>query len=412
MKRILYTIVLLLLVSTACDTESSIDPVFEDYFLKYYGTEGNQEGVDLVSLSDGGFLLLGSSQTIGGNSQILVVRTDVLGNEVWSNLYGGQFNEFPTDIELESNGNVLISANVDEGTSSGTDVLFLRLNQEGIVLDSAIFGLPNVSETINSLTLVSDGDIIGVGTTTAVDTQKPSYDPATDLEDFYSIRITNSFVQLEPFQWKQVVGYPGRDRGQKIIEQENGRFLMFGTSDDPNSNSQQEGFNMILFATNDLGDIVSFPEVQYYGTLGDELAAQITETIDGGYSMIGTSIQESAGSSMFSTRVRSNIDFVNSSIINVVPDIVATAVTNSLSGGFFQLGVSNASVSGNILLVKTNDAGAIEWSREFGGLDSDSAGKIIQLLDGSLAIIGSIELESQKKMALIKTNRMGEFNSN
>ena len=179
----------------ACDTEDSLEPLFEDFFIKYYGGEGSQIGVDLVTLVDGGFVLLGESTTTGGDSQIMLVRTDALGNELWSKLYGGSQNEFPTDLEIEPDENLLIAANVEEAISGQTDVMFLRVNLEGAVLDSVVFGSPNVTEGVNSITVVSDGDIIGVGTTSDVDTQKPGFNAATDLIDFFSIRMNTKFTR-------------------------------------------------------------------------------------------------------------------------------------------------------------------------------------------------------------------------
>lgn len=409
--RYIYLAIFGLILFNSCDTEDNLEPSFEKYFLKYYGEEGNQEGIDIVALSDGGFAVLGRSNATGANSQIYVTRTDSEGNEIWSNTYGGGLNEEPTDMEADANENLLISANLEETSGGSTDVLFLRIDLEGNRLDSAVFGLPGISERVNSITIVSDGNVIGIGSTTNVDQLKPNYDPLTDLQDFYSIRLTNSLVDLEPFQWKQVVGYPGIDIGQKIIERSNGTFIIYGTTDDPNSNPQQAGFNLVIFPTNELGDIGSSFEVQYYGTLANETAAQIVETIDGGFSMIGTSVQEGSHS-MFAARVRNNINFVNSSSIDLPGSIEGVSISPSASGGFFLLGTSNPSANGNIVLVKTSDSGGIEWSREFGGIDNDSAAKVIQLEDGSLLLLGTIELESQRKISLIKINRFGEFNSN
>ena len=60
-----------------------------------------------------------------------------------------------------------------------------------------------------------------------------------------------------------------------------------------------------------------------------------------------------------------------------------------------------------ISLSKISFNGIIEWSRSFGNTDDDFAGSLIQLSDGSLVVIGTVRLESQTKMALIKTNKDG-----
>ena len=42
--------ILTLLALAACDTSNNVDPVFERYFITYYGTEGDQEGVDMLAI--------------------------------------------------------------------------------------------------------------------------------------------------------------------------------------------------------------------------------------------------------------------------------------------------------------------------------------------------------------------------
>ena len=84
MKNIARFSLLLLLTGTlyfSCDTEDTVEPNFEDYFVKYYGEEGNQQGVDIEVLSDG-YLLVGNTRRTAGQSGIFIVRTDLQGNRI------------------------------------------------------------------------------------------------------------------------------------------------------------------------------------------------------------------------------------------------------------------------------------------------------------------------------------------
>ncbi|QSE96724.1 hypothetical protein [Fulvivirga lutea] len=407
MIRYLLYIVLIAIMS-GCDTEDSLEPRFEDYFIKYYGDSGDQEGVDFVSLSDGGFVVLGKSILSNSASQIWLTRTDEVGNEIWSNTFGGNQNEDPSDLELDASGNLIISATLTEQNSAATDVMILKVSPDGVKIDSAVFGFPGTSEQINSILVASNQDIIGVGSTENVDINKAVYNPATDLQDFYSIRLNNSLQKVESFLWKEITGLAGVDIGQQLVERPDGSFIYFGTSDDPNSGEQQDGFNMILFPVNNLGDATSTFETQYYGTLGNENATQIINTIDGGYSMVGTSIQQGINS-IFTARVRSNINFVSSSNLSLQNVANAASISQSVSGGFLVLGTSNFGVSGDIELIKISDIGSIVWTKSFGGVDNDAAAKVNQAADGSIYILGTVDLESQRKIAFIKTSSLGEL---
>ncbi|MEQ8924441.1 MAG: hypothetical protein RLO81_01445 [Fulvivirga sp.] len=405
-KYIIY--ISILIFTLGCDTEDTLEPRFEDYFIKYYGDAGDQVGVDFVVLNDGGYVLLGKSNLTNSGSQIWLTRTDEIGNEIWSSTFGGNQNEDPSDLELDASGNLIISATLTELNSTSTDVMILKVSPEGAKIDSAVFGFPGTSEVINSILVASNQDIIGVGSTQNVDVNKAVYNPVTDLQDFYSIRLNNSLQKVESFLWKERTGLAGIDIGRQLVERPDGTFIYFGTSDDPNSGEQQDGFNMILFPVNELGDATSNFETQYYGTLGDESAIQMITTIDGGYSMVGTSNQQGINS-IFTARVRSNINFVNASNLSLQNVANAASISQSVSGGFFVLGTSNFGVSGNLELVKISDIGSIVWTKTFGGVDDDAASKVFQAADGSIYILGTIELESQKKIAFIKTNSSGEL---
>lgn len=402
------SLILLCLNFVSCDTEESLDKNYENFFLKYYGAEGNQMGIDLLEMPDGGFIILGSSTSTGGNTQIWLTRTDELGNEIWSNTYGGSKSEIPSDIEFDANGNIVVGATVEEETANSTDVLLYRVNIDGNKIDSALYGYPGTSERLNRITLVSNSDLIAVGSTENVDINKNGYNATTDLQDIYSLRVDNNLVEVQSFLWKNVIGFPGSDVGKKILERTDGSFIFFGVSDDPNSNTQNDGFNLILFPTNDLGDVGSQFEVQYFGTLGDEDASDIIQTFDGGFAMVGTTTQGGVRS-IFTARVRNNINFVSASNLSLSEDMTGVSLAQSNNGGFFILGVSNANLNGDIELTKISESGTIDWIKSFGGVDNDSGSVIRQSQDGSLLILGTIELESQRKIVLIKTNRIGEL---
>ena len=52
----------------------------------------------------------------------------------------------------------------------------------------------------------------------------------------------------------------------------------------------------------------------------------------------------------------------------------------------------------------------VSWSASFGSLEGDdTAGGVESLPDGRIAVVGTIQLETQRKMALIVTNPNGRF---
>jgi hypothetical protein len=399
----------LMIAAISCDTENNLEPRFEEYFIKYFGGQGNQIGVDVEKLADGGFIILGNSISTVGNSQLFVVRTDNLGNEIWSNTYGGSENDFASDLAMDVSGNIVIGATIIEAAGSFTDAMIYKIDPLGNKIDSAVYGTVGTNEEINSIMITSTGDIIITGSTNNVDILKTGYNAVTDLHDIYSVRANSGLQVLPATEWKQVYGFPGEDFGQQIVEKSDGSFLFFGTTDKPSSNAQQSGLNMFLFPANNQGDATSSIELQLYGTLDDEHAGQISSTSDGGYVMIGTTEKQNKENDIFIARIRSNNDFLSAALANSGINVTGASIIESKSGGFLALGVNDVGGAGNIYLAKTSSSGAIDWSSTFGNVDNDLGSKVIQLSDGSILIVGTIELESQTKMCLIKTNSSGKL---
>ena len=50
----------------SCDSGNRLDPTAKSYFVKFYGEDGDHEGIDFVAGSDGSFFLVGNERVAGG----------------------------------------------------------------------------------------------------------------------------------------------------------------------------------------------------------------------------------------------------------------------------------------------------------------------------------------------------------
>ena len=405
MMRLIFQLYILLLLS-ACG-QNTVEPRYNDYFLKYYGGDGNQEGVDLKVLDDG-YMILGNSTLPNGSKNFILVKTDGLGNQLWMKEYGGPKNEEAVAIEEDKGGNYVIAVNVLL-SDTDSDVMLYKVAPNGDKLDSAIYGAPGHIDRAADLTITSEGDYIAIGYTTNVDLNKPGYSATTDLEDIYSVRTTSDLVEFSSSSWRSIYGFPGVDRGVGIKQKPDGSFLFFGTTDKPpTSNSQQDGLNMFLFPAAQDGIALSTIELQLFGTLYDERAAEIIETEEGGYVMLGTSFNSPA-SQLFMGRVRSNNDFVSAGSVNIESNITASSIDESIDQGFIILGQVFENSNPGIGLTRIAPNGAVLWQRLFGGVDDDKPAVVKQLPSGQIVFTGTITLDSQKKICLVKSTSDGEL---
>ncbi|UII31543.1 hypothetical protein LVD17_24930 [Fulvivirga ulvae] len=404
--RILVTLLSLSLL-LGCDTESNIDPRFEDYFVKYYGEEGNQTGVDIKVLSDG-FVILGNSTSADGDQDIILIKVDNLGNQQWINSFGGNSSESAAAMEIDASGNIIIAATVST-TPADQDVMILKVDPDGVQIDSAIFGSLGEHDVANDILITQNGDYVLTGYTTNVDTSKPGYLESTDLQDILSVRTTSDLVQLPPAAWRRIYGFPGVDSGVGLMQKPDGSFLFFGTTNKPPTiNSQQAGFNMFLFPAAADGIALSTAELQLFGTLSNETASKIIQTDEGGYIMLGTSTS-SGLNQLYMARVRSNNDFVSAGTIGVDGNVEGASIAEASDGGFLVLGEILENNNTNIALSRIASNGSIRWRQTFGGIDNDMPGTVIELENGEILFVGTVTLESQSKICLIKATNSGEL---
>lgn len=407
--RTINIILVILLASFSCETSTNVAPRFENYFVKYYGEEGDQTGVDVKQLADG-FIVLGNSTAEPGNSQIFLTKVDHLGNEVWPGpaYFGGPGNDVAVAIEIDANGNFIIAATV-QINGADRDVMILKVSADGIKIDSAVFGASGKDDVANNILITREGDYILTGYTTNVDISKPGYNVETDLEDIYSIRTRANLEALSAADWRQVYGFPGRDRGIEVRQKDDGTFLFFGTTNKPpTTNSQQAGLNMFLFPAATDGIAISSTPLQLFGTLSDESASQIIQTASGGFAMLGTS-QTSGVNKAYLARVRSNNAFISSGLVSTNRNIKATSIAAASGGGYVMLGENIENNSSNIYIARLALDGSVVWDHTFGSVDNNMPGTILETEDGSIVLVGTIDLESQTKICLIKVTDKGEL---
>jgi len=102
---------------------------------------GQADGFTSICTLDNGFLIAGSTSSYGsGGSDGWIVRTDSLGDEVWSQTYGGSADDGFSAVELDpSGGFILTGASRSEG-SGEADLWLLRVDEVGDVLWSRVYG--------------------------------------------------------------------------------------------------------------------------------------------------------------------------------------------------------------------------------------------------------------------------------
>lgn len=416
-------LIALLYLVLSCETESDSD--FKDYFIRYYGKDGDQHGIDLVVNTDGSLMLLGQTVFPPGNKRIYLLKTDGNGNVILEKELG-ELTENPKDIEPiiagTYAGGYLILSNTETSPGS-TAIKVIRVDAGGNKIDSIKIDASYLPSNYgNSVTPLLDGGFIVTGNTADVNVllaDNGLIDPP-DQTDLLSLRYDDN-VQLDP-AWLNSFGGEPETVGIKIFEVNATQFDFAGYTNAVHSGEpplpDNFDFNFWFVRLNSSG---SNGLTEYIGSAltlqeqQDELMTSIARSSSGQYMAIGST--DIAGvQRIFAARI---IGFPTSDRIKIwdVPFIdpegegISISATN---GGKFLI-VGNQTKAGgsrDIWLTKVN----IEINEEEGfprsfGSDGndDTASAVAELPNGDIVVLGTMELTNQKKIALIKLKSNGGF---
>ena len=129
-----------------------------NWTMLFGGTE-TDEANDILVANDGGFVLCGKTRSSGaGLDDIYIIKTDADGNEVWSQTYGGTGIDYGNEILATGDGGyIVVGTSNSQGDSSG--IYVMKIDASGNLLWDKALGIPE-SDGGNSIYPTSDGGYI------------------------------------------------------------------------------------------------------------------------------------------------------------------------------------------------------------------------------------------------------------
>lgn len=426
--RIIFFIFLTL---AACETAKDFPLPEENYFVKYYGSEGNQEGVDFVVNSDGSIVMLGNSET-DLERLIYVVKVDENGMVLWEHKYGtfSPGSETARDIELHPDGRIVVAGETEKGTNDSDVFLFTLDNNTGLMLDSVRVGLQTVGlvetdEEVRTVSIIQNGFIV-TGASTRLESGSSG---ANDKRDCLHLRFDNSLNWISELTglWSDVTGTNNSDDfAVKTIEITPQQYLVFGYSNNDHGDNTTD-YDYWVFSLGVTGSTEGIDS--YFGseTENEILSSIEISPIESGPGIILTGIAtrptgESRSSIMKLItvprplapsqveRVAANIE---SNPTNLGSNVGGLITTKSIANESFVMLSNNNTVGSSISLLRLRRDLTPAWSvpELFGGAYEDFAGSVAELPNGRLLVIGTMTLgnNGQRKMVLMKLNPDGKL---
>jgi len=243
-----------------------------------FGGDVPEEALSVISTSDGGYLLAGTrNDTIGGpwtNINIWIVKTDSLGDSVWSRTFGEIGLDRAYSAIQTSDGGYMLAGLAESFGAIQYDMLLLKIDSQGDSLWCRTFG-GTFSESAHQVIETSDGGYLLAGHCT-------SY--GAGFIDMWIVKTNSQGDSL----WSRTFGGIQSDWAYSVIETSDGGFLLAGQSESFGSG----GFDMWVGKTDSVGD--SLRSHTFGGIQLDE-AYSLIQNSDGEYLVAGYTSSFGAG---------------------------------------------------------------------------------------------------------------------
>lgn len=196
---------------------------------KSYGGSSWEEGNGVIALSDGSFIIVGTTASTDGDvvvndvgTNVWIIKLDATGKLVWQKSYGDQADEGGKSIATTRDGGFVITG-TRKSTLDISDGLVLRLNADGNKVWSKTFGGTGEDDLV-AVHAGADGSIAAAGYSFSSDGDLRGNQFAPD--NLWVIKLNDAGEVL----WKKSFGGNSSDRATGIVLTIDGNYLLSGTT--------------------------------------------------------------------------------------------------------------------------------------------------------------------------------------
>jgi hypothetical protein len=342
-----------------------------------YGRPDYDEGFSVQQTSDGGFIATGFTEGLGGGLRnVYLVKTDSDGDTMWTKGYGGPGIHFGHSVEQTTDGGYIIAGGSSD-YSQIADVYLVKTDSLGDTLWTKLYGGVEYDEA-NSVQQTSDGGYIVVGFTqsfgaTIADVYLLKTDANGDTlwtkmygwplwEEGRSVQETEDGYIITGY--RTVTSSPnGPDSYVLLIKTDfNGDTMWTRLYEALDEEYRDEGYS--VDQTSDGGYIIS-GETWYPGTPAWEIDVYLIKTDADG---------DTQWTRTYDALASTDIGF---------------SVQQTQDGGFIVAGYSNnVTYNHDVYLIKTEADGDTVWTKRIGGPTTDEGYSVQQTSDCGYIVAG------------------------
>ncbi len=267
------------LVTGSCYTDTSVtydiclikaDADGDLEWIRTYGGKGWDFGNALLANPDTGCVIVGETYSYGPeNGNVYIIRTDALGDTLWTRVFGGDSLDFGSAVVSAIDGNYLIAANTYSYGAGDLDAWIMKIGEDGDGLWSAFYG-DTLEDRVYAIRSLWDGGFVFSGSTRNYGAQE---------RDTWLIRFDamgNSMWEL-PQPW--TIG-SGDQFTRSLVVNDSNYFAYSGWFAGPTVG----GYDFFITV---MGDYFNWRSGASFGDIEDEYLVETIFCHDGGYLLIG-----------------------------------------------------------------------------------------------------------------------------
>lgn len=280
MKYAVFMVSMLLLTSCTKDfevarlnTETEVSFLGELEFIRTYGGSGEDTPQAIIGTSDGGFAVLGFSNSIDGDlegknlavNDYWLLKLDGDGALQWSKTYGGSKDDRGQSLVQTQDGGFALTgyAMSDDGDGSVNngfhDNWILKLDAQGTIEWEKSYGFSGHDHSYDILDS-GDGGFFFTGfldiTSARADgnTEKSGSLTRHGVGEFWGTKID----EKAKVEWRGYYGGTNNDRAHSVVRSDDGGYVMAGftESDDFDINNSRGSYDFWAVKIDDDGDLV------------------------------------------------------------------------------------------------------------------------------------------------------------
>ena len=335
-----------------------------------YGGSEDDYAFEIEVLMDG-FLIAGHTKSFGNGNDtydFYLIRTDEMGNILWTKTYGGAQDEVLLSCSQTHDGGFILSGYTKTWAQGISDGYIVRVDKNGDTL---------WTKNIGGLT--TDQFACGI----------PTNDQGFVFTGFSSVYMMGDQMYIVKTDhngdtlWTQLEGGGHQDYGKCIIQTSDNGYASLGHTWSQGNESM--GY---LVRLNQSGHVTWW---NAFGDTGEEYCRWFDQNEDNSFTIAGSTSSWGNGSNDF-WLVQTNVDGfpINWNMFGGVGSETLSGASRDVDGGILMAGDTwtfGADVP-NMYFLKTNTDGDTLWTRYWGSQNWEYAYDIKPTFDGGFVVVG------------------------